>query len=162
MSDCEDAKDIVHESVSCLFQTEEERKKGHYQSLDVLPSDPRDMSYKVIDDNITFFNAMNLNHGASDAIFCPNVKPNEGAVELLIARRPSWIVLIFLKMETGDHIFWVVVAYFEHVTMMELYKVKSFKIEPLSKHSKMDVSGEIIPTQCMFVTVHDGWCKMVF
>lgn len=140
--------------------SEDDIKQHNYSDPSKLPEYEPDMreadssqTWKVIQEDMTMLVAMNLAFASHDTIFCPGVKPTEGAIDIILIRKASRLQLLrtFIGLEDGSQV---------KQSHVETYKVKSFILEPLEP-SLMDVSGEPIPSHKIVVKVHQSYCKFI-
>eukprot|EP01083_Nonionella_stella_P124920 377514_1 len=101
--------------------------------------------------------AGNVSRGATDMIFSHHLKPDEGAVDLMVIR---WdensrldLLKMFLAFETGGHI---------SMAGVEMYKVRELLVLPYCARSDMTISGEQIESGATHVTVKNGWARFVY
>ncbi len=92
--------------------------------------------WRVIKDEFIFLWAMNTAWAAHDMNVTPHAQLNDGAMDVLIMRRgTSRIELLkaLLRCGKGKHL---------SLPHMEYYKVRSFRLEPLTKQGILVVDGE--------------------
>jgi sphingosine kinase len=95
-----------------------------------------DGKWQVIEDKFIFIWAMNTAWAAHDMNVTPYAKLNDGAMDVLIMRRgTSRIELLsaLLRCGKGQHL---------SLPHMEYYKVRSFRLEPLTNKGILVVDGE--------------------
>jgi sphingosine kinase len=98
--------------------------------------DPSD--WQVMEDDFIFLWAMNTPWAAYDMNVTPHARLNDGAIDVLVMRRGTsrWELLqALLKCGKGQHL---------DLPHMEYYKVKAFKLEPLTNKGLLVVDGELV------------------
>ena len=104
-----------------------------------LPSDRATFQqgkWQVIEDEFVFLWAMNTAWAAHDMNVTPHANLNDGAMDILVMRRgTSRIELLqaLLRCGKGQHL---------DLPHMEYYKVRAFKLEPLTDRGILVVDGE--------------------
>lgn len=96
----------------------------------------RDEEWHIIEDEFIFLWAMNTAWAAHDMNVTPHAQLNDGAMDVLVMRRgTSRIELLtaLLRCGKGKHL---------SLPHMEYYKVRSFRLEPLSNEGILLVDGE--------------------
>ena len=92
--------------------------------------------WQVIEDEFIFVWAMNTPWAAHDMNVTPYAKLNDGAMDVLIMRKgtPRWEILqALLRCGKGKHL---------DLPHMEYYKVRAFRLEPLTEKGILVVDGE--------------------
>ncbi|MFM2311931.1 MAG: hypothetical protein RLZZ04_1207 [Cyanobacteriota bacterium] len=100
------------------------------------PSDPS--GWQVMEDDFIFLWAMNTPWAAYDMNVTPYASINDGAIDVLVMRRGTsrWELLqALLKCGKGQHL---------DLSHMEYYKVRAFKLEPLTAKGLLVVDGELV------------------
>ena len=98
-------------------------------------STPRE-KWQVIEDEFIFIWAMNTAWAAHDMNVTPYAQLNDGAMDVLIMRKgtPRWEILqALLRCGKGEHL---------DLPHMEYYKVRAFRLEPLTDKGILVVDGE--------------------
>jgi sphingosine kinase len=101
-----------------------------------LNSDPS--GWQVMEDDFIFVWAMNTPWAAYDMNVTPHASLNDGAIDVLVMRRGTsrWELLqALLKCGKGQHL---------DLPHMEYYKVRAFKLEPLTAKGLLVVDGELV------------------
>jgi len=94
--------------------------------------------WQIIEDDFIFLWAMNTPWAAHDMNVTPYAKLNDGAIDVLVMRRGTSrqeLLKALLRCGKGQHL---------DLPHMEYYKVKAFKLEPLTKDGILVVDGEQI------------------
>jgi sphingosine kinase len=94
--------------------------------------------WQVMEDDFIFLWAMNTPWAAHDMNVTPYASLNDGAIDVLVMRRGTsrWELLqALLKCGKGQHL---------DLPHMEYYKVKAFKLEPLTPKGLLVVDGEVV------------------
>ena len=92
--------------------------------------------WQVIEDEFIFVWAMNTPWAAHDMNVTPYAQLNDGAMDVLIMRKgtPRWEILqALLRCGKGEHL---------DLPHMEYYKVRAFRLEPLTDKGILVVDGE--------------------
>ena len=92
--------------------------------------------WQVIEDEFIFIWAMNTAWAAHDMNVTPYAQLNDGAMDVLIMRKgtPRWEILqALLRCGKGEHL---------DLPHMEYYKVRAFRLEPLTDKGILVVDGE--------------------
>ena len=92
--------------------------------------------WQVIEDEFIFVWAMNTAWAAHDMNVTPYAQLNDGAMDVLIMRKgtPRWEILqALLRCGKGEHL---------NLPHMEYYKVRAFRLEPLTDKGILVVDGE--------------------
>ena len=92
----------------------------------------------VIEDEFIFLWAMNTPWAASDMNVTPYARLDDGAIDVLVMRKGTsrWELLkALLRCGKGEHL---------DLPHMEYYKVRSFRLEPLTKKGLLVVDGELV------------------
>jgi len=95
--------------------------------------------FKIIKDSFTFVIVTNIPRASSNMVLSPDLRIDEGAMDMIVVRSTSWweTMKLFFKLNDGT---------FLESEKVELYKVSEMWLKP--KESKlMAVSGEQIPCQ---------------
>jgi sphingosine kinase len=94
--------------------------------------------WQEMEDDFIFLWAMNTPWAAYDKNVTPHASLNDGAIDVLVMRRGTsrWELLqALLKCGKGQHL---------NLPHMEYYKVKAFKLEPLTSKGLLVVDGELV------------------
>ena len=92
--------------------------------------------WQVIEDDFIFLWAMNTPWAAHDMNVTPHARLNDGAIDVLIMRRGTSrleLLQALIKCGKGQHL---------DLPHMEYYKVRAFKLEPLTDKGILVVDGE--------------------
>ncbi|MGH2415372.1 MAG: hypothetical protein ACRDEA_17120, partial [Microcystaceae cyanobacterium] len=105
----------------------------HLPHLSHLPPHP---SSQTIEDEFIVFWAMNVSWASHSIKAAPHAHFSDGAMDLLIVRKgiSKWQLLCaFLRTGNGEHV---------NLPYVEYYKVRSFRLQPLTKRGILAVDGE--------------------
>ena len=103
--------------------------------------------WQVIEDEFIFLWAMNIPWAAHDMNVTPHARLNDGAMDVLVMRKgTSRIELLkaLLRCGRGQHL---------DLPHMEYYKVRSFRLEPLTEKGILVVDGEPVDYSPVEMTV---------
>ncbi|MEM8827974.1 MAG: diacylglycerol kinase family protein [Cyanobacteria bacterium P01_G01_bin.19] len=94
--------------------------------------------WHVIEDDFIFLWGMNTPWAAHDMNVTPHARLDDGAIDILIMRKGTSrleILQALLRCGKGKHL---------NLPHMEYYKVRSFRLEPLTKKGLLVVDGELV------------------
>lgn len=108
------------------------------QKTDPPPASPiaKDGEWYVIEDEFIFLWAMNIPWAAHDMNVTPHARLNDGLMDVLVMRKPTSrieLLTALLRCGQGKHL---------SLPHMEYYKVRSFRLEPLTNNGILVVDGE--------------------
>ena len=92
----------------------------------------------VVEDDFIFLWAMNVPWAAWDMNVTPHAQLNDGAMDVLVMRKGTSrleLLKALLRCGKGEHL---------DLPHMEYYKVRSFRLEPLTKKGLLVVDGELV------------------
>ena len=113
-----------------------------------------DKDWQVIEDDFIFLWAMNTPWAAHDMNVTPHAQLNDGAIDVLIMRRgTSRLELLQALMKCGKR---------QHLNLphMEYYKVRAFKLEPLTDKGILVVDGESVDYSPIEMKVLPGLARV--
>lgn len=120
-----------------LSVTPEETKKFGFRNGFSLGKDFKGRTdWRTIEDEFVMFSISNTDMGASNILFVPGAKSNDGSLYILIIRKGvtrARLLQIFLAFETGYHI---------NYPEIEIYRVEALEYTPISGSGNMTLSGE--------------------
>ena len=94
--------------------------------------------WQVIEDDFIFLWAMNTPWAAHDMNVTPYARLDDGAIDVLIMRKGTSrleLLKALLRCGKGEHL---------NLPHMEYYKVRSFRLEPLTQKGLLVVDGELV------------------
>eukprot|EP01100_Stratorugosa_tubuloviscum_P015167 TRINITY_DN852_c0_g1_i1.p1 TRINITY_DN852_c0_g1~~TRINITY_DN852_c0_g1_i1.p1 ORF type:complete len:353 (-),score=163.83 TRINITY_DN852_c0_g1_i1:75-1133(-) len=125
----------------------------------IIEDNQEGVAPRVIECDINFFMACNTAWADQNTFMAPWAHTNDGAIDLVIVRSgPSKLefLTIMPKIEYGTHI---------TAPFLEYYKVKRFKIEPISIEQqtgkeKLDIDGELMYMYWIEGVIRPGLCSI--
>ena len=115
----------------------------------------QDSRWQVIEDEFVLFWAMNVVWAAHDMKATPHAHLSDGAMDLLVVRRgiSKWQLLsAFLSISNGEHI---------SLSHVEYYKVRCFRLEPLTNRGILAVDGEQVDYSSVQMEVLRGIARVL-
>ena len=110
--------------------------------------------WQAIEDEFILFWAMNLPWASYDIKAAPHAQLSDGAMDVLVVRRGvSKLELLsaLLSCAKGEHLF---------LPSVEYYKVRSFRVEPLTSRGILAVDGEPVDYSPIQLQVHRGMARV--
>lgn len=108
---------------------------------------PPSTDWQIIEDDFIFLWAMNTPWAAHDMNVTPYASLNDGAIDVLIMRKGTSrleILQALLRCGKGQHL---------DLPHLEYYKVRAFKLEPLTDQGILVVDGEVVDYSAMEMKV---------
>ncbi|MGK7874684.1 MAG: diacylglycerol kinase family protein [Xenococcaceae cyanobacterium] len=150
---------------------EESEKKPETGSMDSVAKDqdepevswlpqlnqpiPQDSGWQVIEDEFVVFWAMNVAWAADDIKAAPHAHLSDGTMDVLVLRQgiSKWQLLCaLLSSSNGNHI---------SLPYVEYYKVRCFRLEPLTSQGILAVDGEQVDYSLVQMKVLRGLARIL-
>ncbi|GFU30022.1 sphingosine kinase 2 [Nephila pilipes] len=93
----------------------------------------------VVDDEFVMVFACHQTHLASDVLFAPEAKMDDGIMWLIVIKAGvsrAQAMYFLASLQTGDHV---------HIPYVDVIPIHAFRLEPLRDDSYLTVDGEVIP-----------------
>jgi sphingosine kinase len=119
----------------------------------ILPANQKD--WQVIQDEFVLIWAMNISHATQNLKAAPYAHLSDGMMDLIIVRRGISklnLLLAFLKAAQGKHL---------SLPGIEFYKVRGFRLEPLTPQGILTVDGEQVEYLPIEMEVKRGLARVI-
>ena len=115
----------------------------------------KQQDWQVMQDDFVLIWAMNISHATQNIKAAPHAHLSDGMMDIIIVRRGISklnLLLAFLKAAQGKHL---------SLPGIEFYKVRGFRLEPLTPQGILTVDGEQVEYLPIEMEVKRGLARVI-